>query len=286
MAELSVDEAQRLARLFLTGQAGDAEVQRLQNALTDDQGAALELLAQMQAALDDSAPAGLNAEQDRTVNGRIEALIAPRVKKRGFFAFILKLFKGKPKPTEEESQSKSRRRRRGGAAEPEAPSSPAPAESAPAHDAMAETLPGGGDGMEEMAPIAAAPPAESDSNASVGAGSPRPAPAPAESAAKRGLPAWLAPALIVLVLAAVAAYGVRWFLGRPKTKTPVPVVAPAPTPAATAVPAMPTAPKPSLSPTPAGQGHRALAVGAPNSKPLPAEIPATTPVPAGQWPKR
>src|SRR6185369_7955437 len=98
MAELSVDEAQRLARLFLTGQAGDAEVQRLQNALTDDQGAALELLAQRQAALDDSAPAGLNAEQDRTVNGRIEALIAPRVKKRGFFAFILKLFKGKPKP--------------------------------------------------------------------------------------------------------------------------------------------------------------------------------------------
>ena len=77
MAELSVDEAQRLARLFLTGQAIDTDISRLQNALADDQGAALELLAQMQAALDDSAPAGLNGEQDRSVNTRIEALIAP-----------------------------------------------------------------------------------------------------------------------------------------------------------------------------------------------------------------
>src|ERR1700733_3440155 len=115
MAELSVDEAQRLARLFLTGQAIDSDISRLQNALSDDQGAALELLAQMQAALDDSAPAGLSGEQDRSVNSRIEALIAPRVKKRGFFSFFTRLFKRKPK----EEAKPTRTRRRGAAPEPE-----------------------------------------------------------------------------------------------------------------------------------------------------------------------
>jgi hypothetical protein len=287
MAELSVDEAQRLARLFLTGQAGSAEIQRLQNALADDQGAALELLSQMQAALDDSAPSGLTVEQDRVVNGRIEALIAPRVKKRGFFAFILKLFKRKPKPTEEESQSKSRRRRRGGSPEPE----PAPAvETAPVTDSMDETLPGGG--MEEMAPIAAAsaPAAEVESpRTDFSPDEDKPAPA-----RKRGLPGWLLPLILILLIVTGLGYGVRWFLRRPKALKPVVVeVVQPPVAAITALPsaavsAAPTAvtakPSPTLSPTPVGRGHRAMVVGAPGSEPLPAQLPPTTPVSAGQWP--
>src|SRR5262245_1173390 len=145
MAELSVEEAQRLARLFLTGQARPAELQRLQSALNDDAATALELLTQMQTALDDSAPAGLNAEQDRAVNGRIEALISPRVRKRGFFALILRLFKRKPKAPKDDAPTRVRRR---GGSSPE-PEPEAPPVSEPVPDSMGETLPGG-EGMEDM----------------------------------------------------------------------------------------------------------------------------------------
>ncbi len=187
MAELSVDEAQRLARLFLTGQAGDAEIARLQGALADDQGAALELLAQMQAALDDSAPAGLSAEQDRSVNSRIEALIAPRVKKRGPFSFISKLFKRKPKAEEAPKATRTRRRGAAPAAEPEATSAPAPTAipEPMVSDDLGETLPGAG--MEEMAPIAAAPAATAAPEKAAPSGA-------KEKPAKKPMPAWLMPA--------------------------------------------------------------------------------------------
>ena len=95
MAELSVEEAQRLARQFLTGAASSADVQRLQADLGDD--LSLELLAQIQTALDDVAPAGLTVDQARSVDSRIEALLLPRIKKSGAFGWLKKLFKGKPK---------------------------------------------------------------------------------------------------------------------------------------------------------------------------------------------
>jgi hypothetical protein len=267
LAELSVDEAQRLARLFLTGQAIDSDIQRLQNALTDDQGAALELLAQMQAALDDSAPAGLNGEQDRSVNGRIEALIAPRIKKRGPFAFILKLFKGKPKAAPEEAAAPSRRRRRGSAsaeAPAEAAPSPAPAAEEMIGGSLAETLPG--DGMEEMAPIAAPSSAAAPAPEAPAA----PASQPVEAKPKRPLPAWLLPSLAVLLVLALLGAGAAWWLKRPKSlkAVPAPVLA---------------VPKPSPSPTPMGRVRRATANASESNDALPAEIPATTPMPAGSW---
>ncbi len=100
MAELSADDAQRLARQFLTGKAAKADVARLAAALPEDQTLALELLSQMQAALDDVAPSALSVEQDRSVDARIEALIAPRIKKRGLFGWLGKLFARRPKPAE------------------------------------------------------------------------------------------------------------------------------------------------------------------------------------------
>lgn len=269
MAELSVDDAQRLARLFLTGQAGDNDISRLQSAVAEDQGVALELLAQMQAALDDSAPAGLNSEQDRSVNSRIDALIAPRIKKRGFFSFITKLFKRKPK----EEAKPTRTKRRGAAVEVAPEPAPVPEPSVVATpvvgDDLGETLPGGG--MEEMAPIAAAPVATPAPSA--------PAPEPAPSAAaetdkpKKGLRLPLLPIFGALIVVALVVGAVQWWRTRPKAVKPVaPVVAVVPTP---------VAPKPTPSPTPAGRARRALAVAPTNDEPLPAEIKAMTPVAAG-----
>ena len=275
MAELSVDEAQRLARLFLTGQAGDTEVLRLQNALGEDQGVALELLAQMQSALDDSAPGGLNAEQDRSVNTRIEALLTPRIKKRGPFSFIMKLFRSKPKVAEEEAPAKSRRRRRG--AEPEA--APPPPEPAPLPepmiggpaDSLGETLPG--EGMEEMAPIAAPSPIVPAPDAALGAGSPSPAPAiPGEPAARNK---FVMPVLIglgVVAIIGLIGLGIRAWIHRAK---------PAPRPAPTV--AVTVSPRPTAIPKPSGV-HRGVAVGPGSNEALPSEIPATTPVSAGSWP--
>ncbi len=273
MAELSVDEAQRLARLFLTGQAGQGELQRFQNALADDAGAALELLTQMQAALDDSAPAGLSAEQDRAVNGRIEALIAPRVKKRGFFAFFLRLFKGKPKLEE----APTRVRRRGGSAEAEAPAPPPVSEPVP--DSMGETLPGG-EGMEDMAPIAAAPAAAAEEAPAA------PRKGRAKAAAKESkpfkLPAWILPALGLLLVLGAVAFGVKWWFSRPKAAKTLAV---APLPAVQATPGPKVQPGPTLVPTPLGSRRRGVAMAdskGRGSETLPAEINPVTPVPAGQ----
>ena len=270
MAELSVDEAQRLARLFLTGQASDTEVSRLQNAIGDDQGAALELLAQMQAALDDSAPAGLSAEQDRSVNGRIEALIAPRVKKRGPFSFLFKLFRRKPK--EEEAPKASRTRRRGSA--PESAPAPEPEVAAPAvmalpepaSDDLGETLPGAG--MEEMAPISA------PAAAPVPAPAPEPAAASSDAPQKKALPGRLIPIVGVLLLLAAIGFGVKAWMQRPKAGQPLAAQVPV-------APTAPVAPKPTPSSTPAGRARRAVAIAPIDQEPLPAEFKATTPIASG-----
>lgn len=97
MAELSVEEAQSLARQFLTGKAGADEIARLRAALENDQTAALELLAQMQTALEDVAPSGLTLEQGAAVQERLEALIVPRIKRRGLKGIIQRLFGAKRK---------------------------------------------------------------------------------------------------------------------------------------------------------------------------------------------
>ena len=273
MSELSVDEAQRLARLFLTGQASELEIGRLQSALSDDQGAALELLAQMQSALDDSAPAGLNAEQNRSVNGRIEALVAPRVKKRGPFGFLRKLFKAKPKATEEEAPSKSRRRRGNSSIpqpEPVAVPDPSPRVSGEL-DNLSETLPG--DGLEEMAPIAA-PPAIVAATASAATNSERGA-LPAKPASKRRLPTYFIPAVIGILGLLLLGLGVRWFVHRPKSVKP----------AAGLTVHNVVAPSIQATPTPSKRTHRGVAVAPLNNDALPAEIPATTPVSAGNWPQ-
>lgn len=114
MAELSVEEAQSLARQFLTGKAGDAEIVQLRAALESDQTAALELLAQMQTALEDVAPAGLSVEQSAQVLAQVESLIVPRIQHRGLVGLFKKVFGSKSKPL---------------LAPPAAPASPAPSPS-------------------------------------------------------------------------------------------------------------------------------------------------------------
>jgi hypothetical protein len=293
MPELSVDEAQRLARLFLTGKAGDSEIQQLQGALADDQGAALELLSQMQSALDDSAPAGLNAEQERSVASRIEALIAPRVRKRSLLGFLKKIFRGSPKAAAEAAPSKSRRRR-GASAETPAPSA---VEAVP-DDALSDTLPGGG--MEEMAPIAAG-----GASASVDAGDEAAVALPAKPAKKKsGGWVWVMVGLLgsLLLLGLVGAAVLFWFHSRTPKARPVPhpaaqahpMAAPGadgsapPSPGAAATPRPMAVATAAPTATPMGSVHRGLSIAPQNSdgsEALPAQIPATTPVSAGSWPQ-
>jgi hypothetical protein len=296
MPELSVDEAQRLARLFLTGKAGDNEIQQLQGALADDQGAALELLSQMQSALDDSAPAGLNAEQERSVASRIEALIAPRVRKRSLLGFFKKIFRGSPKAAEEPAPSKSRRRRGGSA---EAPA-PAPSDTPP-DDALSDTLPGAtGDGMEEMAPIAAG----GGSSAADEGGDGSTVSLPAKPAKKKsGGWIWVLVGLLgsLLLLGLLGAGVAFWFHAKSKRARPMPaaVTHPATAPGGDGSPPVAlspsaAAPKPPVAPTavptatPMGSVHRGISIAPQNSdgsEALPAQIPATTPVSAGSWPQ-
>lgn len=262
MAELSADEAQRLARLFLTGKAGAAELSRINVALPEDQTLALELLAQMQNALDDVAPSALSVEQDKSVDARIEALIAPRIKKRGFFGWLRKLFRGAPKPAEEPSSS---RRRRKGAEPPPAPVAAVPEPSLPLPSAAV------GDGLEEMMPGSEpAAPAVSEAPAAP----PKPA---APKAERKSLP-WKALGLGLLLLALLAglAYGVRAWLARPR---PAPAVVADPLP--TAVPSAVPTPLPSPTPVVNAQPVRARAMGSDSDEPLPSLLPPGTPQPAG-----
>lgn len=263
MAELSVEESQRLARLFLTGLASEADVQRLSAALPEDQTLALELLAQVQTALDDVAPEGLSKDQSHSVSARVEALVTPRVKRRGLFSLFKRLFRRKPAPAKPE-------------AAPEPASAAAPL-AAPAADAGAPMDEGAG--LEEMAPIApsavdgapVAPPAAAAGEPVGAEGRQGPATAPAPRRPS-------GPQALLMGLAALLALGLAlWGLGRlrhDRRPAPAPVAPrPAPTPAPT--------PKPAGPP----RRERAMAVsGSAANEPLPAAIPFITPQAAGQLP--
>jgi hypothetical protein len=273
MAELSVEEAQRLARQFLTGLAGDAEVGRLESALADDQTLALELLAQMQSALEDVAPEGLTQEQVKSVDARVEALVAPRIRRRGLFGIFKRLFKRRRKPVPARVAKRPEA--------PEAAEAPAP----PPAPVVAPAVLPDGDGMEEMAPIApptGSAPLPSEALAHLGS-------AEAEPAAERPLPAdpagpgfpWMALLGLVLalgLLAWAAAFGwSAWSRRHARTK-PVPALA-AKTPVAPGpAPATPAAPGPALARRDVVPGTKA----GPDT--LPAAIPPTTPQAAGQLP--
>ncbi|HXB98255.1 MAG TPA: hypothetical protein VNZ54_09390 [bacterium] len=267
MAELSVEEAQRLARNFLTGLAGDADVSRLESALADDQTLALELLAQMQTALEDVAPEGLTQDQVKSVDARVEALVGPRIRRRGLFGIFKRLFKRRRKPVP------ARVAKRPEAPEPEAAPAPAPA---PVLESPA--LPDG-EGMEEMAPIAPSAPLPSEALAHLDGVEAAPAEAPPAAASGPGFP-WLALLGGALVLGLIALAG-SWAWARHRARPkPAPVLAAAPPPSHPAAPA---------APAPAPQGpafaQRGLVMATKDGiDTLPAAIPPTTPQAAGQLP--
>ena len=96
MAELSVEEIRQLARGFLTGQAEPGQLENMKQVLDEDPQLGLELLTQMQSALDEVAPAQLSPEQWKKVDEKVEAVFAPLASgRRGFhpFRFLAKLFK-------------------------------------------------------------------------------------------------------------------------------------------------------------------------------------------------
>lgn len=93
MAELKDEEFKRLASDFLTTKAGENEIAVLNMAIENNAEAALELLAQVQAARE-GVRTGLSAEQNEGVRPRVEALIAAHARKRGIFG----LFRRRPKP--------------------------------------------------------------------------------------------------------------------------------------------------------------------------------------------
>lgn len=272
MAELSLEEGRRLARQFLTGSASPAEVERLAAFLPEDQTLALELFAQMQAALDDVAPSALTAEQDRSVDARIEALIVPRIRRRGPFGWLGKLFRRSPKPA-----APARRRGLAARVAPPVPP-PAPVELPP------PSLPAEGGLMEEVAPIVAtpeAPPSAPAAEQPRGEAEPFQAAVPPLPPAKKwGSPRiWslLGGALLLLLLA--GAWGLRlWWqqraAGRAAGQAPPPP-APRPTP--------PPTPGPAPSPAPLRPLREPAVAGDPGA-PLPAELPPTTPQPAGLLP--
>jgi hypothetical protein len=273
MAELSVEEAQRLARNFLTGLAGDAEVGRLESALADDQTLALELLAQIQSALEDVAPEGLTQEQVKSVDARVEALVAPRIRRRGILGVFKRLFKRRRKPAPAPVAKRP---------EPEAEAVAA----VPAPVVESPGLPDG-EGMEEMAPIAAAP-LPSEALAHLGgmdtASAPVAAPEAAPAAARGPAFPWLAllggvVALGLLIWAGVVGWG-SWSRRHARSKAAVAAaVGPPPKPAVATAPAPGSAPKGPVF------AQRGLVMATKDGiDTLPAAIPPTTPQAAGQLP--
>jgi|GEM_PF-3038406 hypothetical protein len=278
MAELSVEEAQRLARQFLTGLAGDAEVGRLESALAEDQTLALELLAQMQSALEDVAPEGLTQDQVKSVDARVEALVGPRIRRRGFFGVFKRLFKRRRKPAPARVAGRAK------APEP----APAPAPVA----AVESPLMPDGEGMEEMAPIApstgsgqASAPLPSEALAHMDGLDTAPAPRPAARAAAvdqdhpaEGFP-WLAAAGALLALGLLGLGG-SWAWSRLQRRQPA-----RPAQAALAVPTPVRGPVPTPAPKGPAPARRDVVLATKNGfDTLPAALPPTTPQSAGQLP--
>lgn len=258
MAELSVEEAQRLARQFLTGKAGEAEIGALRMALETDQTVALELLAQMQTALDDVAPGGLSVEQAGAVKTRVAALIAPRIRRRGLAGLLKKLFSPKPK-----------------AAKP-APAPPA-APAAPAAAPASLSAPAAAAGAAAKAPAAPGP-------APAGAKASLPAPKAAEPAAALKAPAATADLEDTVPIGGPAPADDDDMMPGPAPAGPPPLAftgkAPAALPALPALPPLPAAgsgakaalPQPQAA-APAAKAPAKPAPAAPDKAPAPA-VPA------------
>jgi len=275
LVELSVEEAQRLARQFLTGKAGEADIQRLQAGLAEDQTLALELLAQIQTALDDVAPSGLTVDQAKSVDSRIEALVVPRIKKSSAFGWLKKFFKSKPKSEaseEGEAPAKRRKFKTGSAGSPQVHEAAVVA--APPAELPAPSVIEDGDGLEEMAPISSAPVEASAPAPAPEASKAEPAapPKPVDSEAAKKRKALLLKVLAVLAVMALLGGLVWWWMHHPKA-VPAPV----------APPVVLTMPAPTPKPTLVNRTpQRGRNLSQPKQEPLPAQLRVTTPQAAGQ----
>lgn len=264
MAELSIDALRSLARNFLIGKGGEAELEDTKRAMESDPQLAMEFLQQMQTALEDSAPAGFTPEQWKDIDGRVAALIAPLAKGGLGLGFIGKLFarlfKKKPASEGPARIKKGRAPEERPKAASESPTSLLSSEPVVA-PAMAAPI----EGMEDMAPIApvAAAPAPAASPAAEAA--PEIA-APKKARSKK--PLWI----LLAILAAVGlGYGLYVGYGIWKASRPKPAPPAVPTP-------MPT---PSPTQTPYSGPPRRSQPPAEQHEPLPSELPPMTPQPAG-----
>jgi hypothetical protein len=270
LAELSTEELSRLARNFLVGRGGEAELEDTKRAMDTDPQLALEFLQQMQTALDDAAPAGFSPLQWAEVDKRVGQLIEP-LAKGGGLGIIGKLFsrlfrkRGAATP--------ARIKRKGAPQETEA--RPVLGESPTSLISPGADAPVADSGMEEMAPIApvvvAAPVVEAVSPEAEAVQ------AKSDSGGKRTLRLLhkgrlalaIVVALIVLLLL-LANWGMKFYKARAAAKA-LAMAKPAP------VQAVPTpAPPPNSGPP------RRAQPPATQNEPLPSELPPMTPQAAGQ----
>jgi hypothetical protein len=111
LAELSVEEVGTLAKKFLIGQADVESGGKLQQVVDEDPTAALELLTQMQDALDHVTPYGLNPDQWKEVDAKVLPFIQGHSKKSasGLFGGLFGGAKkaGKPKASKVKRRSSS-----------------------------------------------------------------------------------------------------------------------------------------------------------------------------------
>ena len=287
MPGLSVEELRKLARGFLTGQAEPRELESMKKILGEDLQMGLELLTQMQTALDETAPARLAPDQWKTVDEKVAALFEPHTSAKRGFSFVgwLKKLFGKKK-----SASVRVKGRRGEVESAEEDVLPMPeVESAPGIEA------------DDMAPIAPENPEASRENSEIDSDDMAPISDSDDITAavdgaldkkdskknkiKFSLPAGAEKALkfmaLVLVLAALLwAIWIYWLAGVFADK-PVKTEKSRPAPVKAAV--KPTE-IPTRVPTPGPQAPR-RAVFVPDwsqaDEILPAEVAPTTPVAAG-----
>ena len=302
MAELGANELKKLARDFLVGRGGEAELEDTKRAMDAGSQLAVALLEEMQSALAETAPAGFSPDQWKEVDARVAALIQPLAKSGFGLGFLGRFFSGLFR--KKAAPAASGRIKRKGAPDAEAaPVSAAPASAAPSsliagEAPVAAPLPGGdtAEGLEEMAPIApvaalseasagspaaAAAPAsrqgaDSAPEASVGGAAKEKAAKPANTRSAAGgkaLKALLLGALVILCIG-LAGWGVwkLYPLLQAKWKAAT---------KAAAVPPAAATPLPSPSPTPRSSMPMRLQPPPSQSEPLPSELPPMTPQPAG-----
>jgi hypothetical protein len=273
LAEISVEALRRLARNFLVGRGGEAELEDTKRTMESDPQLAMEFLQEMQTALDEVAPAGFTPEQWTQIDGRIASLMAPMIK-RGGLGIFGKLF-GKIFKKKSPGETATRIKRKG--APPAEISKPAPSESpislvspeplVPAESSMPEA------GMEEMAPIAPSPASELASEAEPIRRETKPAHV---SSALLSGKKFLLPILLglgVILLGLLFYWKAPDFLSwvhsfKKAAPAPVQLVLPKPKPQPTATPNT-------------GPPHRALPPPS-QYEPLPSDLPPMTPQAAGK----